>query len=110
MFLADVLPRHTVNAPHLWSLLVRLLANESLKACAEALRLPFALETLYHLRQRLRRRLDAIRSCLCRQQPAPASTQTDPLNQTVEHARLVFSSSSCPATEFQKHFACAFLG
>ena len=55
IFLADVLPRHTVTGPGLWRLLVRLLAGGSIKAAVEALALPFALETLYHLLHRLAR-------------------------------------------------------
>src|SRR5437870_2192854 len=40
IFLADVLPRHTVRAPALWSLLKRRLKGGSIKAAVEALRLP----------------------------------------------------------------------
>lgn len=109
IFLGDVLPRHTVGAPALWPLLERSLEGGSLKAAAEALGLPFALETLYHLRKRMRERLTAVRSVLCREQPAPASSQADPLLQTVEHLRCLFSKSDCPATEFQLHFQCPLL-
>ena len=81
-----------------------------MKACAEHLHLPFALETLYHLLQRLRQRLEVIRSWLfCRQSP-PASIQIEPLHQTVEHALTVFPSSSCPAADYQLNFGQAFLG
>jgi hypothetical protein len=104
IFLADVLPRHTVTASWLWKLLARWLDSGSIKAVAEARRLPFGLETIYHLLQRLRERLAAVRSALCREQPAPASTQTDPLLQTVEHLRLVFPRSQCPPADFQLHF------
>ena len=38
----------------MWRLLDRLLAGGSIKAAVEALSLPFALETLYHLLHRLR--------------------------------------------------------
>lgn len=81
-----------------------------MKACAERLHLPFALETLYHLLQRLRLRLDVIRSWLFRRQLPPASTQLEPLRQTVEHARAVFPGSSCPAVDYQLSFGRAFLG
>ncbi len=52
IFLAEVLPRHTVRAALLWKLLSQLLAETGIKAAVESLRLPFALETLYHLLQR----------------------------------------------------------
>jgi hypothetical protein len=104
IFLADVLPRHTVRSATLWSLLERWLEGGSIKAAAEALALPFGLETLYHLLQRMRGRLAAVRSALCRKQPAPASSQTDPLLQTVEHLRRLFPQSDCPCADFQLHF------
>jgi hypothetical protein len=110
VFLARSLPRHTVSAPLLWPLLVQLLTGRSIKACAEALRLPFALETIYHLLQRLRRRLDVIRSWLCRRQPAPASQQSAPLGQTVEHLQTVFAQADCPLADYQTQFSAAFLG
>ena len=87
VFLAEVLPRHTVTAPWLWQLLCRLLAGGSIKAAVEALAPPFGLETFYHLLQRLRRRLSDVRSLLCREQKPPVSLQSDPLLQTVEHLR-----------------------
>jgi hypothetical protein len=99
-----VLPRHTVSGPQLWPLLERLLAGGSIKGAVEALRLPFALESLYHLLHRLKGRLPQMRSLLCREQKAPASSQTDPLLQTVEHLRKVFPRGACPASDFQLHF------
>ena len=110
VFLAPIFPRHTVSAPLLWPLLVQMLSGQSIKACAEALRLPFGLETLYHLLGRLRRRLDVVRSCLCRRQTAPASGQLTPLGQTVEHLQAVFGGASCPPADYQTHFGTAFLG
>jgi hypothetical protein len=81
-----------------------LLDGGSLKGAVEALSLPFALETLYHLLHRMRQRLTGVRSVLCREQKPPASSRTDPLLQTVEHLRSLFSKSVCPATDFQLHF------
>jgi hypothetical protein len=108
--LSEVLPRHTVSAPLLWQLLVRWLSGASLKAAAEALRLPFALETVYRLRRALRRGLDRMRTLLCREQSPPTSTHTDALLQTVEHLQSVFARSQCPAADFQLHFQRPFLG
>src|SRR5271169_2211380 len=103
-FLADILPRHTVTASLVWPWLVKLLAGFSLKAAAEKLRLPFALETIFRLRRGLHRRLDALRTRLCREQSPPASTHPDPLRQTVEHLQTVFAGSPCPPADFQLRF------
>ena len=109
IFLADVLPRHTVTASWLWKLLERLVAGGSIKAAVEALSLPFPLETIYHLLQRTRKRLTALRALLCREQKSPASSQSDPLLQTVEHLLSLFSESDCPPADFQLHFQCPLL-
>jgi len=93
----------------LWRWLVKLLAGLSLKAAAEELRLPFALETVYRLRCRLRRKLDLIRAWLCRRQAPPGSAQTDPLLQTVEHLQAVFPGAECAPSAFQLHFQHPFL-
>lgn len=110
LVLAEVLPRHTLTAARVWPWLVEVLAGLSLKAAAEKLRLPFALETLYRLRRRLRRGLDRVRTRLCREQSPPASGQTDPWLQTVEHLRAVFPDSACPPAAFQLRFQHPFLG
>jgi hypothetical protein len=109
LVLADVLPRHTFTASLLWRWLVAVLAGLSVKAAAEKLRLPFALETVYRLRRGLRQCLASVRTRLCREQSPPASRQTNPLLQTVEHLRRVFSDSECPPAAFQLHFQRPFL-
>jgi len=110
LFLAEVLPRHTFTALQVWPWLVELLAGLSLKAAAEQLRLPFALESVYRLRRGLRRRLAALRPQLCREQPPPATGQVDPLLHTVEHLQAIFAGPGCPPARFQLHFQQAFLG
>ena len=110
IYLAEMLPRHTVRAGAVSGLLKELLAGQSIKRAAERLRLPFALETLYHLLARLRGRLDAVRSWLWRRQPAPASSHTQPLLQTVEHLQAVFPAATCPVSEFQVVFEEPLLG
>lgn len=102
--MAEVLPRHTFTASLVWQWLVKLLAGLSSKAAVEQVRLPFTLEAVYRLRRRLVRRLDALRTRLCRERPPPVSTQADPLLQTVEHLRAVFPGSACPPAEFQLHY------
>jgi hypothetical protein len=104
IFLADVLPRHSVTAAILWGLLCLLLAGRSLKAAVDSLHTPFALETFYHLVDRLRGRLDVLRPLLfTRGQPPPCSN-ADPLSQTAAHLQAVLQDSACPLRDFQ----CAF--
>jgi hypothetical protein len=110
IFLADTLPRHTVTATLLGRLLIALLAGASLRSAAHSLGLPFALETLYHLRRRLRRRIDAWRTLLCRRQPPPDSSQSDPLLQTVEHLQSLFPGATALLIEFQLVFQQPFPG
>jgi hypothetical protein len=110
LVLAEVLPRHTFTASLLWQWLIELLAGRSLKAAVEKLRLPFALETVYRLRRRLRGHLHALRTRLCREQKPAASSHADPLLQTVKHLQAVFAHSVCPPADFQRHFQCPFLG
>jgi len=109
-FLAEILPRHTFTASWLWQWLIQWLAGASLKAAVEKLRLPFALESVYRLRRKLRQQLDRLRSLLCREQKPPPSAQSDPLLQTAEHLRAVFAHSECPTAAFQLHFQRPLLG
>ncbi len=110
LFLADILPRHTLTASLVWPWLVKLLAGLSLKGAAEQLRLSFALETIYRLGRGLHRRLDGLRTRLCREQSPAASPHSDPLRQTVEHLQTVFADSPCPPADFQLRFQQPFLG
>jgi hypothetical protein len=107
---AEVLPRHTITGPLLWPWLVRLLAGLSLKAAAEQLRLPFALETVYRLYRRLRRGLARLRTVLCSAVSPPPSCQSDPLLQTVEHLQAAFPADACPLAAFQLRFQQPWLG
>ena len=108
--LADVLPRHTLTASLVWQWLVKLLAGFSLRAAAEKLRLPFALETVYRLRRKLRRNLDALRTRLAGHCAPPLGTCPDPLLQTIAHLKIAFPRSPCPPADFQLHFQRLFLG
>lgn len=110
IFLAEVLPRHSVTAAILARLLAGLLSGIALKAAAETLHTPFALETFYRLRRSLRRRLDCLRTQLCREQSPPRSRHTEPLLQTAEHLLCVFPVEPCPLTAFQLHFQQPLLG
>jgi hypothetical protein len=110
LVLADILPRHTLTASLVWRWLVEVLAGLSLKAAAEKLWLPFALETVYRLRRGLRRKLDGLRTRLAGRCGPPTVTHADPLRQTLTHLRMVFPWSHCPPAEFQLHFQRPFLG
>ncbi|MEW6306749.1 MAG: hypothetical protein AB1705_25055 [Verrucomicrobiota bacterium] len=110
LLLAEVLPRHTFTASRVWLWLVELLAGLSVKAAAEKLRLPFALESVYRLGRKLRQQLAHWRAQLCREQPPPASARTDPLLQTVEHFQSVFAREVCPPAAFQLCFQQSFVG
>ena len=105
LFLADILPRHTVRASLLWQLLCLLLTGGSIQAAVATLGRSLALETFYRLLRRLRRHLDRIRPCLCQRQKPPASVEADPLFHTVRHFQAVFATAACPLQEFQLVFA-----
>jgi len=104
------LPRHTFTAPRLWAALRRLRAGASIKSAWETLRLPLTLDTLYHLVQRLRRNLTAVRSALFRLAPPPLCDVTDPLRQTIAHLRDAFPSSACPVSAFHLRFQRSLMG
>lgn len=106
IFLANILPRHSVTAAIFWQILLGLIAGASLKSVASGI--PFALETLYGITRRLRRRLDAVRTFLCREQTPPYSAHCDPLIQTVEHFATLFPGSALE--EFQLHFQSPLMG
>jgi hypothetical protein len=111
LLLAWVLKRHTFTAPRLWDVLARLGdGGTSIKLAWESLRPPLTLDTLYHLLQRLRRRLAAVRSALCRWLPPPPCDRADPLLQTVAHLRHVFPSPECAVSAFHLRFQQSLMG
>ncbi|MBK9990678.1 MAG: hypothetical protein IPP19_08110 [Verrucomicrobia bacterium] len=110
LFFAGVLPRHTFPASLLWALLRALLDGKAIRAAAETLRLPFSLEATYGIIRRVRRRLDGVRSWLCRERPPPPSSRTDPLLQTLSHLQTLFPHNSCALTTYQRHFQQALFG
>jgi hypothetical protein len=109
-FLPDALPRFSMTALLLWKLLLGLMSGGSILSAIHKARLPFAEETLYHLLERLRLRLGEIRSRLCQITPAHASSQSDPLLQTVEHFQAAFAKVDCPIQAYQIHFQAALMG
>jgi hypothetical protein len=90
-------------------LLTQLCAGATLKAAAESLRAPWAMETFYRLIRRLRHRLDAVRSRLWRERSPPAGGGTDPLWQTFEHLRVIAGTDDA-VVAFQLRFQQPLLG
>ena len=112
VFLAGVLPRHTLSAPLFWQVLLGLLRGESLPAAARGV--PMALESVRGACRRLARRLDAVRASLCaRQTPAAGCGLQTPLLQTLEHLRAVFpeaGAGACPLARYQAEFQKPLMG
>ncbi len=109
LFLSSVIPRHTLTAPLLWLVLLRLLAGASLQSAAQAL--PMPAESLRGACRRLRRLLDAVRTALCRVTKPPGnSSHSLPLLQTIEHLQAVFAQSDCPLQEYQLRFQKPLMG
>jgi hypothetical protein len=105
-----VLPRHSLTAPLLDKLLGSLRAGRPVQAAWEHSRLPVPVQTAYHLLQRLRGRLPALRSALCSRCAPPASRHSDPLRQTAEHLRRAFAHARHPVEAFQYAFQCPLMG
>lgn len=101
LFLAAILPGHTVSAGCLDTLLEAMRRTQSLRAAAHSLRLPFPLETLYALLRRMRLRLSRIRTGLFGAGPPPAAcAHADPLLHAFEHLRALFAAHPCPGAAF----------
>lgn len=110
IFLAEVLPRHSVPAGALTGVLLRWLGGSALKSAVDAQRTPFALETFYRLVRRLRRRLEAVRVRLCQVQPPPVTAHRDPLRQTLEHLKLICGDAAAMLRGYQLRFQQPLLG
>ena len=86
-----------------------MLAGLSLKAAAEKLRLPFALETVYRLRRGLRQGLDR-----CERGSAGTIAASQRARRSLAANRGTsaggFPGSACPPAEFQLRFQHPFLG
>lgn len=110
IFLADVLPRHSVRATLLWKLLCQLQEGSSIKAAAQSLGSVFALETFYGLVRRLRSRMDVLRPWLFQQSKPPQCSDIDPLLHTLSHLQSLFAQGPCPLAQFQMAFARPLMG
>ncbi len=110
LYLAEVLPRHTVSASMLWQVLCNLRADSSVKAGVESLRPHFALETLYHLLGRFRLRLPELVSQLNNQSPESKVNLFDPLLRGAEDFQSAFAQEESPLAQFQLHFQKSVMG
>jgi len=91
-------------------LLKRLRAGGSVQRAWERSRLPVQLQSVYHMLQRLRTRLPAIRGALLSRCAPPISAHTDPLRQTAEHLWCAFAESANPVEAFQYAFQSPIMG
>jgi len=107
---ARFLPRHSFSATMLGRLLKQLCLGGSIKRASERCRLPVDLQSVYHLLQRFRERLDAIRAALFSRCTPPESMQTDPLRSTAEHLHCAFPSAGCAVEAFQHAFQTPIMG
>lgn len=105
-----VLPRHSFTAPLLDKLIGGLSAEHSVQAAWEQGHLPVSIESAYHILQRLRRRVDTLRTALLARCAPPSSDHSDPLRQTAEHLRCAFASEPCAVEAFQYTFQTPIMG
>ena len=105
-----VLPRHSFMASMVDKVLSGLCAGHSIQTAWQNSRLPVAVQTVYHLLHRFRRRLDALRTALLTRCAPPVSEHTDPLRQTAEHLRCAFAAENSPVEAFQYAFQTPLLG
>ncbi|MBC8010674.1 MAG: hypothetical protein H7067_11330 [Burkholderiales bacterium] len=111
IYLADVLPRHSVPGALLTLLLVGLLAGTSVHAAAAAQPLlgPFSLLTFYRLAARLGRQNDHLRVLLSGVSTPPPCAHADPLRETIAHLRAVFAAAADLVAAFQLRFQVPLL-
>lgn len=110
LLFAWILPGHTFTAGALDRLLKRLCMGGSIQAAWEKSRSQAALQSAYHLLQRLRLRMGEIRSALLKICRNPASSQKDPMIATYEHLRRAFSGHESPTAAFQYRLQMAMMG
>ncbi len=104
IYLADVLPRHSVTGALFSALLVAVLAGASLHSAAQAALAPFATPTAYRLASRLRHQAARVRALLSGASPPPSCAHRDPLHQTLAHLRAVFADAADLVAAFQLRF------
>lgn len=101
---------HTFTAPALWRSVLQRLGGLSLRAAWHSVKSPLALDSFYHLLQRLRRRQTLLRTVLSSIIVPPVSKHSDPLLQTFEHLAAAFPDDPCPIRAFHRHFRFPLTG
>jgi hypothetical protein len=105
-----ILPRHSFPAALLEALLTGLCDGRSISQIWRSKPFAFPIDSVYHILQRLRRRLDALRTALCTRCAPPASRHADPLRQAAEHLRCAFPSTASAVEAFQYAFQAPIMG
>ncbi len=107
---AHILPRCSFTSPILSKLLSALCKGSSVQAAWENENIPLHLQSLYHLLQRFRHRMGAIRSSLLNICDPPECQSTDTLIQTAAHLHCAFSSENCVVEAFQMQIQVPIMG
>jgi len=107
---AWVLPRHNFTATLVWQVVHKWLGGLSISASWQTITTPLALDSFYHLLQRLRHRITTLRTILSAVSRPPESKRQDPLLQTFEHLKVVFPKVSCPVEAFHQRFQSPLTG
>lgn len=111
VLLSDILLGFMVRVGTLSTFVQGVLSDMSRKAAWEnASGGSFSLQSGYRLWQRLQHAQVHIRSFLNRERPPPESSETEPLNQMVEHLRTFFPPPACPFANFQTRFQVSLFG
>ena len=105
-----VLPRHSLTATRLGEVLGHLCAGMSIQAAWARSGHGVPLQSLYHLLQRFRTRLDAVRTALLGRCQPPCSKHRAPLRQTAEHLGLAFPVAACAVAAFQYELQTPIMG
>jgi hypothetical protein len=108
--LAEFLPRHSLTAKLLRQTLYGIEEGRTVKSVWETFETKLAMETFYHVLQRLRHDLDRLRSKLCSLTSPLPTEHNDPLLQTIAHLRNVFHDRRCAVAAFQCDLQLSFTG
>ena len=105
-----VLPRHSFTATLLGKVLGHLCGGGSVQGVWEQCRLPVPVQSVYHILQRFRTRLAAVRTALLSRCAPPCREHRDPLRQSAEHPRCAFPTQKHPVEAFQYAFQRPLMG
>lgn len=102
--------QYIVSCATLWTFLLALLEQTTIKDAWGSATSAFCLDTGYKLRKAFIRSQSHIRTLLGRLgPPARLKDITDSVLQTIQHLKSAFKGSSCAISAFQAHFQTPFL-